>query len=133
MASSAQDIYLNSKAPAEAPRASGWEFMWNGMTGKWDERVREYNEAVNEYNAQKLLTQAQWEREDNSYQRLVADLKKAGINPYYALSQSGLSLAGNSSANDVYTTKGKSSKVDNSKGTAGLIAVASLLLHLLLA
>lgn len=130
---SAQEIYLDSQAPAEAPRASGWEYMWNGLTGKWDERVRQYEEAKNEYNAQKMLTRAEWEREDTTYQRLVEDLKKAGINPYYALNNGSISPA-SSSAQSLYSSKGKSSQKEKESGASdlkGLIATAVLLMKLL--
>lgn len=129
---SAQELFVNSQAPAEAPLASGWEYMWNGLTGKWDERNRQYREAVNEYNAQKLLTQAQWEREDTTYQRLVEDLRKAGINPYYALSQGSISPVSSSSASDVYSSKGKSSKKEKDDiDLKGLITSAIILMKLL--
>ena len=88
---SAQDIYLNSSAPYQAPTASGWEMMWNWATGNWDERNRQYRENVNLYNAQRALTAAEWEREDSAYQRLVKDMTAAGLNPYYALNQSSVS------------------------------------------
>lgn len=130
---SAQEIYLDSPSPAEAPRASGWEYMWNGLTGKWDERVRQYEEAKNEYNAQKMLTRAEWEREDSTYQRLVEDLKKAGINPYYALNNGSISPVG-SSAQSLYSSKGKSSQKEKESGASdlkGLIATAVLLMKLL--
>lgn len=131
-ATSAQQVYLDSQAPAEAPRVSGWEYMWNGLTGKWDERVRQYKEAQNEYNAQKLLQQAQWEREDTTYQRLVEDLKKAGINPYYALNQGSISPVGSSNGSDVYSTKGKSSKKEKDDvDLKGLITSAIILMKLL--
>lgn len=130
---SAQEIYLDSSSPAEAPRASGWEYMWNGLTGKWDERNRQYREAVNEYNAQKLLTKAEWEREDTAYQRLVNDLKNAGINPYYALNNSSISLNG-SNGQEIYKTNGKSSKKekdDSASSLKGLITTAIILMKLL--
>lgn len=129
---SAQEIYLDSSSPAEAPTASGWEYMWNGLTGKWDERVRQYKEAQKEYDAQKLLTQAEWEREDTTYQRLVEDLRKAGINPYYALNNGSISPVGGS-GQSLYSTKGKSSskEKENSLDLKGLVATAILIMKLL--
>ncbi len=129
---SAQEVYLNSESPAQSPVISGSEVLFNGWNGKWDERVRQYKEAQNEYNAQKALTAAEWEREDTTYQRLVNDLKKAGINPYYALNQGSISPAGSSSGSDVYSTKGKSSKKEKDDvDLKGLITSAIILMKLL--
>lgn len=36
-------------------------------------------------------SQAIWEREDSAYQRMVADMKKAGLNPWTGISSGGLS------------------------------------------
>ena len=129
---SALEIYAGSSSPAEAPRASASDVLFDAWDGRWTERNRQYQEAVNEYNVQKLLTLANWEREDSAYQRMVEDLKKAGINPYYALANGGLSLSGSSAASDVYTTKGKSSKKEKEDlNLRGLIATAIVLMKLL--
>lgn len=44
---------------------------------------REQQQAINDQNLDfsKSMTQAQWERDDNAYQRAVADLEKAGLSP----------------------------------------------------
>lgn len=128
---SAQDVYLGLDSPAIEPGWSGKDMFTDWWTGNHAERQRQYREAQNEWNAQKLLTKAEWEREDSAYQRLVADMKKAGLNPYYALNQSSVSPYG-SSGQSVYSTKGKSSSKSEEKGLdlKGLITTAILIAKL---
>lgn len=46
------------------------------------------------YNQQQAL----WEREDSAYQRMVTDMKKAGLNPWTGISSGGLSASADTPA-----------------------------------
>nr|WEW54437.1 MAG: DNA pilot protein [Microvirus Sku113] len=54
-------------------------YLRNAHRGEWTERM----------NPQHLLSMVQLDREDNALQRKVADARKAGINPFYALGGTG--------------------------------------------
>lgn len=125
---SAQEVYLNTNTAPTVRPESTWERMTNWLTGSYDSYFQDVMNQRLESNAQKLLTKAEWEREDSSYQRLVEDLKKAGINPYYALNQSSISPVG-SSGQSAY--KGRNAKDKSGENMKGLLATAILLMKLL--
>lgn len=45
-----------------------------------------------------------WQREDSAYQRMVADMKKAGLNPWLGVSSSGLSTSTDSPTKSALST-----------------------------
>lgn len=88
-------------------------FSWfaNKLTGKQDRAKNEYNryvEGINKLNEQRSLANARAYNEwydSTKYQRAVADLRKAGLNPWLALNSGfgteSASSATNSSAKGV--------------------------------
>ena len=50
----------------------------------------------------KADTQTIWEREDSAYQRMVADMKKAGLNPWTGVASGGLSTGSSNPSSDAF-------------------------------
>lgn len=128
--SSAQEAYLNTDYPGAVPRASGWDWLTNGLTGNWDAKVENYYADQREWKENKLLQKALWERDDEYYQRLVKDMSKAGLNPYYALNQNLVSPS-NSSGQDSYKTRKNKEKEPKDVNLKGIFVAALLLMKLL--
>lgn len=99
------------------------------ITGKAGQKVQDYYSNVNNAYIQLLQNKLDREREDSQYQRLVADLKKAGINPYYALNANG-SFTG--SSNQATSLAQRKEATSSKTGFAGLIAIAALILKALI-
>lgn len=121
-----------------------------GRLGNWiggyndaaESAAANYNaEMTNKYNsdeAQKArdfnATEAQKERDwseymsSTSYQRAVADAKKAGINPYYVLGSGGASSGSSSSASSSAASSGGSPSYSRKQksGKGGTVAATAL-------
>lgn len=111
----------------------------NWFTGDADAARSAYENYLNEYKNHRdtKAQQSEWAREDSSVQRAVADIMKAGLNPWLALNGGSMSSAVNasSSAPVRYQVKEQQLKSKQGKNNAGqllgtaikLIAMIALL------
>lgn len=106
---------LNGSGGLNNPSASSAQATFNSMDptanvhkpistfedffkGNWLDRQSLYESQVNESMYNHAAQMAQWEREDNAYQRTVADMKKAGLNPYWMAASGSVSGAATSTS-----------------------------------
>ena len=102
-----------------------WDKAFNLVTGKTDKAKQDYETYLQNLNTENAwkLNELNWQRElqatqsarewdkmmsDTQYQRMVADLKAAGLNPWLAL-QNGVSGSSVPSSSKANVTSGKSS------------------------
>lgn len=75
--------------PGTSQGGTTYHQNWTDASGAGSIRYPEalYNQVLSE---QRLYNQIQMEREDTAYQRMVADMKAAGLNPWMGVSSGGL-------------------------------------------
>lgn len=106
---------------------NGGNSLIGGIVDKWsgNEYARDFNAQQAEISRQFSALEAQKQRDfeqemsNTSYQRAVADLKSAGLNPYLALTQGGASTPSGSSAQSFQASS-------QSNGSAGAQMIGSL-------
>lgn len=85
----------------------------NFFTGKQTASAEEYQRYLEAYNA-RIANEQTWAREDSQIQRLMADYKAAGLNPYLLMSGGNLSSGVVSSQAYRRKSPGNSAKSNNS-------------------
>lgn len=107
--------------------SSAWEALTDWISGSYSKYENEYQNALKAYAANYINNT----KADSTYTRMVQDLKNAGINPYYALMNGGLSPSSNAYQAFGDYPKAKTQGKDASSTLASLLTSAVLLMKLI--
>lgn len=129
-ASSAQDAFLNTDYPGAEPTMSASDALFDWWDQRWTGKVNNYYADRKEWQNNINYQRALWERDDSYYQRLVADMQKVGLNPFYALNQN-LVSPNNTSAQELYKSRRNKEKESKDPNLKGILVTALLLMKLL--